>query len=126
MDLGRDTPGLCHQTSYENTFLIKNIFRFCWSPFSSKSVPTPYVHLLSVPSDVRTPVSRFCLKTFVLPSWSLAIPEFEAFIKKAPITECSWSPQPNTFLVDTQFVNTVPLPSGVGGIFGQEIEKMFW
>ena len=75
MDLGRDSPGLCLHCS-----------RF---------IPFP------IQSDVRTPVSRFCLKTFALPSWTWAILEVEAFIKKAPVTECSWSPQPNTFLVDT-------------------------
>ena len=34
-------------------------------------------------NHLRTPVSRFCLKTFVLPSLSWAIPEVGAFIKKA-------------------------------------------
>ena len=61
-----------------------------------------------LPQDLRTPIKE--LRRFQR--------------SKAPVTECSWSPQPNTFLVDTQIVNTVPRPSGVAGIFGQEIEQV--
>ena len=94
MDLGRDSPGFV--SSLPPIFRLKT-------------------HWL--PSDVRTPVSRFCLKTFVLPSWSWTVPAVGAFIKKASETERFWSPQPNTFPVDTQSVNTVPRPSGVAGTF---------
>ena len=101
MDLGRDSPGLCLH---------------CHQSFRSRST--------LLPSDVQTPMSRVCLETFVLPSWSWTVPEVQALIKKAPETERSWPPQPNTFLVDTQIVDTVPRPSGVAGIFGQEIQQV--
>ena len=68
---------------------------------------------------------RFCLKTFVLPSWGGAIPEVEAFIKKAPVTECSWSPQPNTSLVDTP--NCQHSPSTLRGcchLLGRKLKQV--